>query len=60
MTDRQKEVGFAVLLIAILVGLLLGGLLLLRLTGREARWRGWSSRASPTSSILLLQRRPLL
>ena len=53
MTDRQKDVWFAVLLIAVLVGLLLGGLLLLRLTRREARWRGRSSRASPASGILL-------
>jgi len=42
MTDRQKEVWFAVLLIAVLVGLLLGGLLVLRLTGREARWQDGS------------------
>ena len=57
MTDRQKEVWFAVLLIAVLVGVLLGGLLVLRLTGREARWPLSHSPAWPVSGILLPERR---
>jgi hypothetical protein len=33
MTDRQKEAWSGVLLAALMVGILLGGLLVLRLTG---------------------------